>query len=124
MNEEKINLKAKIRVLIKKIIHLNFLTRFLSRIILQRSYKTFRLFTNMERLKGTLWLEWNKELFDTWARNKNNQLYIEATNFYSKFTVHRNRTIKGLPISGGVRSAKGGGGANEALLYFLVRCIN
>ena len=51
MNEEKINLKIKIKIIIKQIIHLNFLTRFFSRIILQRYYKTFRLFSNWERLK-------------------------------------------------------------------------
>ena len=57
-------------------------------------------------------------------KNNNNKLFVEAANFYQKFSVLRNKTIKGLPISGGNKNAKGGGGANEALLYFLVRLIN
>jgi len=124
MNKEKINSKIKIKIFVKKIIHLNFLTRFLSRILLQRSYKTIRLFKNWERLKGTFWVEWHKELFDTWAIKKNKNLYTEAANFYQKFGIERSKVIQGLPISGGDNKATGGGGANEALLYFLVRLVS
>ena len=124
MDKNLVNLKIKLKIFLKKIIHLNFLTRIFSRLILQRSYKTLRLFTNWERFKGTLWVEWNKELFDTWAIKKDKNLYNEAANFYQKFRLERTKIIKGLPISGGVSNATGGGGANEALLYFFVRLIS
>lgn len=123
MDKEQINSKIKIKIFVKKIIHINFITRFLSRILLQRSYKTVRLFKNWKRLKGTLWVEWHKELFDTWAIKTNKRLYSEAANFYQKFGIERSRIIRGLPISGGNNKATGGGGANETLLYFLVRLI-
>jgi len=124
MVTNKITSHIKIKIFIKKLIHLNFVTRFFSRLILQRFYKTYRLFSNYQRLKGTLWVEWHKDLFDTWALDKNKELYSEAANFYANFTLERKKIIQGLPISGGDSKATGGGGANEALLYFLVRLIN
>ena len=124
MSEEKINSQIKLKIYLKKLLHINFFTRFIGRILLQRSYKTFRLFTDLKRLKGTIWVEWHKVLFDTWAINKNKEIYSEAANFYLKFKVERKKIIKGLPISGGNNKATGGGGANETLLYFLVRSIN
>ena len=108
----------------KKIIHFNFFTKFFGRILFQRSYKTLRLFSNLKRLSGTVWVDSKKELFDIWAEAKNKELYIEALNFYSDFSKERKKKIKGLPISGGDSKATRGGGANEALLYFLVRLIN
>ena len=123
MGENKINSQLKLKIFLKKIFYLNFFTRFVGRILLQRFYKTYRLFTDSKRLKGTIWVEWHKELFDTWAINKNKDLYYEAANFYVKFKAERNKIIKGLPISGGNNKATGGGGANETLLYFLVRLI-
>ena len=124
MEKNKLNLKNKLKIFIKKIIYFNFITRFFSRIILQRYYKTFRLFTNLERLKGTIWVEWRKQLFETWAMTKNRNLYFEAAYFYSNFSVERKKLIQGLPISNGKSGAKGGGGSNETLLYFLVRLVN
>lgn len=124
MEKKQINSKLKLKIFLKKIIHFTFLTRIFSRIALQRSYKTLRLFSNWERFKGTLWVEWHKELFETWAIKKNENLYNEASNFYQKFKAERAKIIKGLPISGGDSKASGGGGANESLLYFLVRLIS
>lgn len=124
MDKELINSKIKFKIFVKKIIHLNFFTRLLGRIVLQRSYKTVRLFRNWERLKGTIWVEWHKELFDSWAIKKNKSLYNEAANFYQKFVNERSKIIQGLPISGGSNKATGGGGANEKLLYFLARLID
>ena len=124
MGTKKISSKIRIKIFIKRIIHLNFITRFFSRLILQRFYKTYRLFSDFKRLKGTFWVEWHKELFDTWAIDKNIEYYSEAANFYTYFKLERKKIIQGLPISGGDSKATGGGGANEVLLYFLARLIN
>ena len=124
MDDNKINSQIKLKIFVKKLINLNFFTRFFCRILLQRFFKTYRLFTDFKRLKGTVWVEWHKELFDTWALKKHKDIYIEAANFYLKFKKERKQIIKGLPISGGNNKATGGGGANETLLYFLVRSIN
>ena len=109
---------------VKKLIYLNFFTRFIGRILYQRFYKTYRIFTKAKRLNGTVWVDWHKELFDSWAINKNKDIYTEAKNFYHKFEKERKKIIKGLNISGGNSKATGGGGSNETLLYFLVRLIN
>ena len=110
-------LKIIVRIFIKKIIHLNFITKFLARIFFQSPVKTFRLFTNFKRFKGSLWVDLNKELFDTWAIKKNKNLYIEANNFYLKFSKEKKMVKKILP-------ANRGGGGNEKLLYFLIKLIN
>lgn len=124
ISENTLKLKTKIKILVKRIIHLNFITKFLGRVFLQRSYKTIRLFSNPSRLSATLWVDWHKEVFESWALKKNKDLYIEAANFYSKFVLERKEIIHGLPISGGGTKASRGGGANECLLYFLTRMIN
>jgi len=112
------------KIIIKRMIYLNFITRFVGRIITQRLYKTYNLFVTKERFKASLWVDWNKELFDSWAKKKNGDLYSESIRFSSCFSAERKQTIQGLPISGGGTNAVGGGGGNVALLYFLVRLIS
>jgi hypothetical protein len=112
-----------IKNLIKNIIHLNFVFKFTSRVIFQPFYKTKRLFTDKKRFKATLWVDWKKEVFDNWALKKNKNLYIEAQNFLTSFSKEKRKIIDKLPISGSSTKAQGGGGGNEALLYFLVKMI-
>ena len=64
MDDNKINSQIKLKIFVKKLINLNFFTRFFCRILLQRFFKTYRLFTDFKRLKGTVWVEWHKELFE------------------------------------------------------------
>jgi hypothetical protein len=119
-----LSLKIKIKVIIKKIIYFNFITKFFGRILIQRFNKSVALAKDFPRLKASLWVDWNKELFDSWAKRKEKNLYIESVNFYLNFAKERKKIISGLPISGGIRNARAGGSSNEVLLYFLVRLIN
>jgi predicted O-methyltransferase YrrM len=120
----KLTTERKIKNLAKRIIHLNFLFKFVGRVTLQPSYKTIRLFTNKKRFKATLWVDWKKEVFDLWALKKNKFLYSESQNFLLNFTKERKKIIKNFPISGSINKSSGGGGGNEALLYFLVKMIS
>ena len=52
MSEEKINSHIKLKIYLKKLLHINFFTRFIGRILLQRSYKTFRLLRELSGLTG------------------------------------------------------------------------
>jgi hypothetical protein len=65
-----ISFRIRVRIFVKKIIHLNFISKFLGRIFFQSLVKTFRLFSNFTRLKGSIWVDLNKDLFDTWAIKK------------------------------------------------------
>lgn len=117
-------LKMKIRTVFKKIIYYNFITKFVGRLLTQRLYKSLALIKDNSRLKGTLWVDCHKSLFETWAKKKNKKLYFEANNFFLKFYKEKKKKILNLPISGGIKNSKSGGGGNEILLYFLVRLIN
>ena len=119
-----LTVKHKIKNLVKKIIHFNFIFKFIGRIIFQPLYKTLRLFSEKKRFKATLWVDWKKEIFDSWALKKDRNLYIESQNFLSSFSKERKKIIYNLPISGSNTKATGGGGGNEAILYFLVKMIN
>lgn len=110
--------KIRVRIFVKKIIHLNFISKFLGRIFFQSLVKTFRLFSNFTRLKGSIWVDLNKDLFDTWAIKKDKELYIQATNFFLKFSKEKKKIINEI-----LPSNRGGGG-NEKLLYFLINIIN
>ncbi len=116
--------KTKLKILIKKLVHLTFITKFIGRIAYQKFYKTKRMFQDHHRFNGTLWVDWHKEVFDSWALKKNKDIYEEAVNFYFKFNKERKQILSGLPISGGDNNATTGGGGNEVLLYFLTRIIN
>ena len=119
-----IKIKKKFKNVLKRIIFSYFLTTFLERIIFQPFYKTIRLFGNISRFRNTLWTDWHSEFFETWALNKNKNLYNESLNFYLKFNENRKKILSGLPISGGnIKTNVGGGGGNEILLYFLTRMI-
>ena len=96
--------------------------RLFYRIFYQQLYKTYSLFTDIQRLKATLWVERHKKPFDYWAINKNKNIFDEACNFYSSFIIKK-IVIKALPISDGDKKATEGGGGNEALPYFLTRLI-
>jgi len=100
-----------------------FVLRLIYRIFYQPSYKTFNLFTNFQRFKNTLWVEWHNKQFNTWAIKKNKIIFDQANNFYSSFYLEKKIKLKSLPISGGDKKAIEGGGGNETLLYFLTRLI-
>jgi len=100
-----------------------FVLRLIYRFLYQPSYKTFSLFTDFQRLMATLWVEWHKKPFDSWAINTNKNIFDEASNFYSSFNLEKKYILKSLPISGGDKKATECGGGNETLLYFLTRLI-
>jgi len=114
----KIPFKIRIRLNVKKIVYLNFIFKFFGRIFFQSLVKTFRLFKNFKRLKASIWVDLNKQLFDTWAIKKDKELYIEASNFFSEFVIEKKKIINNL------LPANRGGGGNEKLLYFLINMIN
>ena len=63
-------LNSKTKILLKKIVYFNFITKFLGRICLQPIYKTFRLISNSKRFRASLWVDWHKEIVDSWMLKK------------------------------------------------------
>ena len=112
-------LNSKIKIIAKKIVYINFITKFFGRILLQPFYKTFRLFKNPIRFRASLWVDWYKEVVDDWMLKKNEILCVEALNVSKAILNKRKKFIKEnlLPKNTG-------GGGNEALLYFLIKLIN
>ena len=112
-------LKSKLRVLLKRIVYFNFITKFFGRLCFQPLYKTFRIIKNPTRFRGSLWVDWHKEVVDNWMLKKNKEIYKVAINTSKDILIKRKEFIKQhlLPKNTG-------GGGNEALLYFLTRLIN
>ena len=112
-------LKLKIKIIFKKIFYFNFFTKFLSRICFQPLYKTFRLFKNPQRLKGSIWVDSQREVVDIWMLNKSENIYNEAIKTSENILVKREQYIKESLLPKNT-----GGGGNEALLFFLVKLID
>ena len=113
------SIKSNIKIILKRIFYFNFLTKFLSRILFQPYYKTFRLLTNSTRLRASIWVDLNKEVVDDWMINKNENIYKEALINSNEILTKRKKFIKQ-----GLLPKNTGGGGNEALLFFLIRLID
>jgi hypothetical protein len=109
----------KMKILAKRVVYLNFITKFFGRILFQPLYKTFRLLKSPKRFYASLWVDWHKEVFDIWALKKNQDIYLEAINISNQILNKRKKFI----IKGLLPKDTGGGG-NEALLFFLIKLIN
>ena len=112
-------LNSKIKILAKKIVYFNFITKFLGRICLQPLYKTFRLIKNPKRFRASLWVDWHKEIVDNWMFKKNEKICAEALAISKEILNKRKEFIKK-----GFLPKNTGGGGNEALLYFLIKLTN
>ena len=112
-------LNSKIKIIVKKIVYFNFITKFLGRICLQPLYKTFRLIKNPKRFRASLWVDWHKEIVDDWMFKKNEKIYVEALTISEEILIKRKEFIKK-----NILPKNTGGGGNEALLYFLIKLIN
>lgn len=112
-------LNSKTKILLKKIVYFNFITKFLGRICLQPIYKTFRLISNSKRFRASLWVDWHKEIVDSWMLKKNDKICLKALTISKEILIKRKEFIKQnlLPKNTG-------GGGNEALLFFLTKLIN
>jgi predicted O-methyltransferase YrrM len=112
-------LKLNIKILAKKIVYFNFITKFFGRIFFQPLYKTFRLIKNPKRFRASLWVDWHKEVVDIWMFKKNEKIYIDAIDTSKDILIKRKKFIKESLLPKNT-----GGGGNEALLFFLIKLIN
>ena len=106
----------------------NLLIFFSKRIIqscLNSTYrkKLFRLFTDNERLRSTVWCVFNSDSFDRFAININRHEWKKALEFRSYVRKEYKEKVKGLPISGGIAGSVGGGGVDPAKIYFLTKIL-
>ena len=112
-------LKSNIKILVKKIVYFNFITKFFGRICFQPLYKTLRLIKNPRRFRASLWVDWHKEVVDIWMLKKNEKIYTEAINTSKDILTKRKEFI-----NKNLLPKNTGGGGNEALLFFLIKLIN
>jgi len=83
--------------------------------------KLFRLFKDKERLSATLWCAYHSSSFDAFANRINPTIWNDAKSLRKKIRAEYGVKVEGLPISGGVSGAVGGGGVDPAKLYFLAK---
>ena len=112
-------LNSNFKILIKRIVYFNFITKFFGRIFIQPLYKTFRLIKNPRRLRASLWVDWHKEVVDVWMNKKDAKIFKDALNISKEILLKRKKFI-----NKNLLPKNTGGGGNEALLFFLVRLIN